>query len=61
MSTSNLVDCFNDKRIVNLECARSRLTAYYGQLWREKVDSSPKLRTYKLFKESFGAEKYLLT
>ena len=60
MSTLNLVDCFNDKRIVNLECARSRMTAYYGQLWREKVDSSPKLRTYKLFKESFGAEKYLL-
>lgn len=60
MSALNLVDCFNEKRIVNLENARSRMTAYYGQLWRETVESSPKLRTYKLFKQSFGAEKYLL-
>ena len=48
MSALNLVDCFNEKRIVNLENARSRMTAYYGQLWCETVESSPKLQTSKL-------------
>jgi len=42
-----------------LVTVKDKLMELYQQEWREQVNTMPKLRTYKLIKEQYGAETYL--
>ena len=37
------------------------MTDYYGNAWSRGIQNVPKLRSYKLFKDSFNCEQYVST
>ena len=54
-----LSDYYNNKLVINMNLAELKIKQYYGSKWSTSVQQSPKLRTYKLFKDSFTTEYYI--
>jgi len=48
---------FENKSAVDLNCAKLNAYGINSESWIQNVQSSPKLRTYKLFKNTFETEK----
>ncbi len=59
MTSMDLLDSFNQKTTVNLPRAEEKLKQCYNRLWSNSVNNTPKLRTYKLFKDQFSLEEYI--
>jgi hypothetical protein len=52
-------ECFDNMNTCNIKDLSDVLMKNFEQDWLEKVQDKVKLRSYKLFKTSFGTEKYL--
>ena len=59
MSEINMNVNFDDQSCINLELASKELSMINFNKWKGDLNSSPKLRTYKLFKNSFSPEPYV--
>ena len=59
MTELQLLNNFNNKSAVDLNCAKLNAYSIHSESWIQTVQSSPKLRTYKLFKNTFETENYL--
>ena len=59
MNTLNLPEDSNNCNVVDLSVAKTNMTHVYNNQWKHTVENTPKLRTYKLFKESFKTEQYV--
>lgn len=56
--TENLT-WINDRSIADLRYLKGKLMDNYQEQWKVKVNSKPKLRSYKLWKSNFGTEMYV--
>ncbi len=59
LSKLGMHEHFVNKKYVCIENVRNNLKVLYEEKWSSKVDASPKLRTYKIFKKSLEIEDYL--
>ena len=57
----NLLSSFHDKTPVNLKQVEDRLLEIHKLDWANKIQTLPKLRTYKQFKREYCTEKYVLS
>ena len=57
----NLLSRFNDKTPVNLKQVEERLLEIHKLNWANRIQTLPKLRTYKQFKSEYCTEKYVLS
>lgn len=60
MTSLDLLNEFHSKATVDLKVAESKLKDLYNTQWIDMVERSPKLRTYKTFKNCFKTEDYIL-
>ena len=54
-------DVFNNFQIVNILSAWSMLHEKHCLEWKQEIDNKPKLRTYRIFKNNFEAEPYVIS
>jgi len=59
MTELQLLNNFENKSAVDLNCAKLNAYGIHSKSWIQTVQSSPKLRTYKLFKNTFETENYI--
>jgi hypothetical protein len=50
---------FNDISAINMSKAKSAVKYYYGNIWSQDLQNTPKLRTYRQFKTGFTCEDYV--
>jgi hypothetical protein len=55
----DLMEFFDNKSVIYLSEAHSKLNNYYSRLWSSDVQRVSKLRTYITFKSVFSCEDYL--
>ena len=60
MEQLNIMDHYNNKTTVDLACAKRIITEHYGTTWSREVQTLPKLRTYRTFKNTFKCEDYVM-
>ena len=51
----------SDNLVCNVKNLETKITEISNEKWLRKVDSKPKLRTYKCYKKSKGLEPYVLS
>jgi len=59
MTELQLLNNFENKSAVDLNWAKLNAYSTHSESWIQTVQSSPKLRTYKLFKNTFETEHYI--
>ena len=47
--------------IFDIDAAETKCGILMSNEWKEQVQSKPKLRTYRMLKEDFGTEPYVLS
>ncbi len=52
---------FEDKTVVNLSDAKLVIQTKYEEKWARDLQNTPKLRTYKTFKQNLRCEEYVQT
>ena len=60
LDTLELSSCYTNKHTVNMKHAVDKIYVHYASMWKDDVMKFPKLRTYRLFKQTFQCEPYLL-
>ena len=60
MNTLDLSHYYENKMPVDMSLAKGRVNDHYKRTWCTEVERFPKLRTYRLFKQEFKCEGYLL-
>ena len=59
LSSCGLTACFNNNNPVNTHSVWASIHESNCSQWKHEIESKPKLRTYKLLKQSFGVESYV--
>lgn len=59
MNTLGIANNFYTKTCVNLPHTKTLIGDYYADKWSHDIQTVPKLRTYKLFKQAFRCEEYV--
>ncbi len=59
MQKIGLTHHFDNKSTIDLTLANNLLTEHYSNAWYANVQTTPKLRSYKLFKSEFTCEDYV--
>jgi len=60
LSNVNLESSFYEQRPIDIEMVKEKLMDMHEENWLHSVSIKPKLRTYKLFKETLHVENYVL-
>ena len=59
LSTLEMGDVFEQKRVCHVKEVKTKLMCLNEEEWKEDISNKPKLRTYRLFKETFSTENYI--
>ena len=54
-----LLDFYTNKLIIRMDLAEEKIKHHFIAEWSTSVQQTPKLRTYKLFKDTFICERYI--
>ena len=55
----DMLDCWNNLQPLQIRLVQSRLMAMFEDVSRDMIGMKPKLQTYKMLKDQFGAENYV--
>ena len=55
----NFDEQYTQRVMLDLKSVRSKAMNDYINEWRDEISNKPKLRTYKLFKQSYGVDPYV--
>jgi hypothetical protein len=57
LSLIGLTEHYNNKMVITLDFAHSKIIEYYSTIWKNGIENMSKLKT--LFKTEFETEKYV--
>jgi len=59
LSRLGLSDYYDNRAVINMALAESKMVDLYSKVWKESVCNVSKLRTYVQFKDNFKTEQYV--
>ena len=54
-----LTEYFENRRVIDMALAESKMKEAYETVWSNSIEQSPKLRTYRIFKQNLSTERYI--